>query len=41
MRGSDAIGALGIANHRERIFTDDEAALLLQVGRVLAMGAAR
>ena len=31
-----AIGAVGIANHRERTFSDDEAAALLDVGRVLA-----
>jgi L-methionine (R)-S-oxide reductase len=36
MRGDAAIGALGIANHRERTFTDEEAALLLAAGRVLA-----
>jgi GAF domain-containing protein len=31
-----AVGAVGIANHRERTFTDAEAALLLDIGRVLA-----
>ena len=36
LRGEEAVGALGIANHRERDFSDDEAALLLQVGRSLA-----
>jgi GAF domain-containing protein len=36
LRGDDAIGALGIANRHERTFTDDEAAFLLEVGRVLA-----
>jgi L-methionine (R)-S-oxide reductase len=36
LRGDEAIGALGVANRRERIFTDDEARLLLEVGRVLA-----
>jgi L-methionine (R)-S-oxide reductase len=36
LRGDAAIGALGIANQRERTFTDDEAARLLEVGRVLA-----
>jgi L-methionine (R)-S-oxide reductase len=35
MRGDSAIGALGIANHRERTFTDDETSSLLAVGRVL------
>jgi signal transduction protein with GAF and PtsI domain len=36
LRGSEAIGALGIANRSERTFTDDEAAALLEVGKVLA-----
>jgi L-methionine (R)-S-oxide reductase len=36
LRGDAAIGALGIANHRQRTFTDDEAATLVDVGRVLA-----
>jgi len=36
LRGGDAVGALGIANHRERVFTDAEAALLLAVGKALA-----
>ena len=31
-----AVGALGIANRRERTFTDDETALLLRIGRSLA-----
>jgi len=31
-----AIGAVGIANHRERTFTDEEGAALLDAGRVLA-----
>jgi L-methionine (R)-S-oxide reductase len=35
LKGEAAIGALGIANHRERTFTDEEAGLLLDVGRVL------
>jgi L-methionine (R)-S-oxide reductase len=35
LRGSEAIGALGIANRGERTFTDDEAQELLEVGRVL------
>jgi GAF domain-containing protein len=36
LRGAAAVGALGIANHREREFTDDEAALLMEIGRALA-----
>jgi GAF domain-containing protein len=36
LRGTEAIGALGVANRRERMFTDDEATLLLEVGRLLA-----
>jgi L-methionine (R)-S-oxide reductase len=36
LRGADAVGALGIANHREREFTDEEAALLMDIGRALA-----
>ncbi len=36
LRGDDAVGALGVANQRERTFTDDEQALLLEVGRVIA-----
>ena len=36
-----AVGALGIANHRERTFTDEEAARLLAVGRALAHAARR
>jgi GAF domain-containing protein len=31
-----AVGALGIANRQERTFTDDETALLMQIGRSLA-----
>lgn len=34
--GEAAVGALGIATRHERTFTDDEAALLLAAGRVLA-----
>ncbi|HEY7497830.1 MAG TPA: GAF domain-containing protein [Vicinamibacterales bacterium] len=34
LHGATAVGALGIANRRERVFTDDEASLLLEVGRV-------
>jgi L-methionine (R)-S-oxide reductase len=41
MRGDSAIGALGIANHRERTFTDDEISLLMTVGRVLGGWIAR
>ena len=36
LRGDAAIGALGVANHRERTFSDEEAALLMGVGRLLA-----
>jgi L-methionine (R)-S-oxide reductase len=36
LRGDEAIGALGVANGRERMFTDEEAALLIEVGRRLA-----
>jgi GAF domain-containing protein len=36
LRGDDAVGALGIANHRERTFTDEETARLLAVGKLLA-----
>ena len=36
LRGEEAVGALGIANHREREFSDGEAALLLDIGRALA-----
>lgn len=36
-----AVGAVGIANHRERTFTDEEAARLLVVGRALAHAARR
>lgn len=36
MRGSEAIGALGIANRSERTFTDEEADLLVEAGRALA-----
>ena len=36
LRGADAIGALGVANHRERDFTDEEQALLLDLGRLFA-----
>ena len=36
LRGEIAVGALGIANHREREFSDAEAALLLDIGKALA-----
>lgn len=36
LRGEIAVGALGIANHREREFSDEEAALLLAIARALA-----
>lgn len=36
LRGEKAAGALGIANRAERTFTDEETALLLDVGRVIA-----
>lgn len=36
LRGDFAVGALGIANHRERTFTHEETALLLSAGRTLA-----
>jgi signal transduction protein with GAF and PtsI domain len=39
LRGNEAVGALGVANQRERTFTDAEATLLLEVGKVLAQGA--
>jgi len=35
LRGTTAVGALGIANRRERVFTDEEAAFLLEIARVL------
>jgi L-methionine (R)-S-oxide reductase len=36
LRDGAAVGALGIANRRERIFTDEETELLIEIGRVLA-----
>lgn len=36
MRGEDAVGALGVANRRERTFTDAEEKRLVEIGRVLA-----
>ena len=36
LRHGRAIGALGIANHHERVFTDAEVASLMEVGSALA-----
>ncbi len=36
LRDGRAVGALGIANHRERVFTDAEVELLMEVGKALA-----
>lgn len=36
LRDDDAVGALGVGNRGERTFTDEETALLLEAGRVLA-----
>jgi len=36
LRGEDAVGALGVANRRERTFTDAEEKRLVEIGRVLA-----
>jgi signal transduction protein with GAF and PtsI domain len=36
MRGEDAVGALGVANRRERTFTEAEEKRLVEIGRVLA-----
>lgn len=36
MKGDAAMGALGIANRSERVFTDAETALLMAIGRSLA-----
>jgi GAF domain-containing protein len=36
LRGDTAVGALGVANRQERTFTDDETALLVEVGKILA-----
>ncbi len=36
MRGQEAVGALGIANRAERTFSEEETALLLEVGRRVA-----
>lgn len=35
--GDRAVGALGIANHHERTFSDDEAGELMDIGRRLAV----
>ena len=35
LRDETAVGALGIGNHRERTFSDEEAALLIAAGRTL------
>jgi GAF domain-containing protein len=35
LRGDAAIGALGVANHSERTFSDEETELLLEAGRTL------
>jgi GAF domain-containing protein len=36
LRDDAAVGALGVANRAERTFTDEETALLVDVGRLLA-----
>jgi len=36
MAGEEAVGALGVATVREREFTEEETAELLEVGRILA-----
>ncbi len=36
LRGGEAVGALGIANREERTFSEEEVALLLEVGRRIA-----
>ena len=35
-RGDEAVGALGVANRRERTFTDAETTRLVEIGRILA-----
>lgn len=35
LRGIEAVGALGVANREERVFSEDEVALLLEVGRAI------
>lgn len=37
MAGEEAVGALGVATVREREFTEEETAELLEVGRILAL----
>jgi L-methionine (R)-S-oxide reductase len=39
--GEKAVGALGIANRAERTFSGEETALLIEVGRALALSLAR
>jgi signal transduction protein with GAF and PtsI domain len=39
-RGDEIVGALGIGNRRERVFTAEEAQRLIDAGRRLATGAA-
>lgn len=41
LRGDEVVGALGIANHAERDFSEGEVELLLAAGRALAGAAAR
>ncbi len=41
LSGEEAIGALGIANQRERTFDEEEVALLLEAGRRIATWAGR
>lgn len=36
MRDGVAVGALGVANRRERTFTEQELSLLMEIGRILA-----
>ncbi len=36
LAGDRAVGALGIANRRERVFTEEETALLLEAGKRIA-----
>ena len=36
LNGDDAVGALGVANRRERTFTDAEEKRLVEIGKVLA-----
>lgn len=41
LRGSEAVGALGIANRAERTFTPEETGLLIEAGRRIARGIAQ